>query len=79
MTLPVPQQWAERARYDLDTARAMLQSQRFLYVLFCCQQAIEKMLKAVIASRTGELPPRSHNLMQLTRHANLEPEANQAQ
>lgn len=28
--------WAEQARYDLDTARAMFDPGRFLYVLFCC-------------------------------------------
>ncbi|MCH7720862.1 MAG: HEPN domain-containing protein [Planctomycetes bacterium] len=78
MSTPVPEQWADRARYDLETARAMLDSGRLLYVLFCCQQAIEKMLKGVIAARTGELPPRLHNLMQLAKHVGLEPEANRA-
>jgi len=56
----------------------MCDSGRFLYVLFCCQQAVEKMLKAVIAAQTEELPPRLHNLMQLAKHAGLVPEANQA-
>jgi len=78
MSTPVPEQWADRARYDFETARAMMDSERFLYVLFCCQQAIEKMLKGVIAARTGELPPRLHNLMQLAKHAGLKPEESQA-
>jgi HEPN domain-containing protein len=78
MTAPVPEQWANRARYDLETAQAMLDSERFLYVLFCCQQAVEKMLKGVIAARTGEFPPRLHNLMQLAKHAGLEPDTRQA-
>jgi HEPN domain-containing protein len=34
------QEWAERARYDLETARAMRESGRYLYVFFCCQQAL---------------------------------------
>ena len=42
----IPEQWAERANYDLDTARAMLKSERYIYVLFCCQQAVEKALKS---------------------------------
>jgi HEPN domain-containing protein len=58
-------QWAERARYDLDTARAMFEAGRYLYVLFCCQQSVEKMLKAIIAGRTREHPPRVHSLMRL--------------
>ena len=42
MGTPVPEQWANRARYDLETARAMLEADRHVYVLFCCQQAVEE-------------------------------------
>jgi len=66
------QRWAEQAQYDLDTARAMLTSSRYLYVLFCCQQGVEKALKCVIARRTGELPPRTHNLIRLAESAGIE-------
>jgi HEPN domain-containing protein len=62
-------QWAERAQYDLDTADAMLKAGRYLYVLFCCQQAVEKALKAVIVVRTGKLPPRIHHLARLAEAA----------
>jgi len=68
----IPQQWAERALYDLDTAKAMLDSGRYLYVLFCCQQSIEKQLKAIIAERTQEFPPRIHQLVRLAEKASLE-------
>jgi len=73
----IPEEWTERANYDLETARAMLKSRRFLYVLFCCQQAVEKMLKGVIAKRTEALPPRLHNLIRLAEHAEVEPEKEQ--
>lgn len=43
----------------------MLASGRYLYVVFCCQQAVEKALKAVIVRKTGALPPRVHNLLRL--------------
>jgi HEPN domain-containing protein len=66
------QQWAERAQYDLDTADAMFKAGRYLYVLFCCQQAVEKALKAVIMKKTGELPPRVHNLLRLAETAGIE-------
>jgi HEPN domain-containing protein len=59
------QRWVDQARYDLDTARAMLEARRYIYVLFCCQQAVEKALKAKIVGLTGELPPRIHNLIKL--------------
>ncbi|MBN2207778.1 MAG: HEPN domain-containing protein [Candidatus Coatesbacteria bacterium] len=74
----IPEQWVERAQYDLETARAMLKSGRFLYVLFCCQQAVEKMLKGVITKRTEALPPRIHNLIRLAEHAGLELHKEQA-
>jgi HEPN domain-containing protein len=65
------QQWEDQARYDLETARAMLSAGRYLYVPFCCQQAIEKMFKARIIKLTGELAPRIHNLIKLTELAKL--------
>ncbi|OHB62852.1 MAG: hypothetical protein A2Y76_03255 [Planctomycetes bacterium RBG_13_60_9] len=65
-------QWAERAQYDLDTADAMFKAERHLYVLFCCQQAVEKALKAVIVKKTGELPPRIHNLLRLAETAGMQ-------
>jgi len=36
--------WIEISDYDLDTAEAMLESKRYLYVGFMCHQAIEKQL-----------------------------------
>ena len=72
-----PERWAEQSQYDIETARAMLESGRYLYVLFCCQQAIEKALKAIIARRTEEFPPRIHNLPRLAETAALKLNATQ--
>jgi len=66
------ERWAEQARYDLDTARAMLDSGRYLYVVFCCQQAVEKMTKAIIVKRTNAFPPRIHALIRLAETAALD-------
>ena len=66
------ERWTEQARYDIDTADAMQRSGRYLYVLFCCQQAVEKTIKAIIAKRTNEFPPRIHNLVRLAEVAALE-------
>jgi HEPN domain-containing protein len=65
------EKWAAQSLYDIETAKAMLDTGRYLYVLFCCQQSVEKMLKALIAKRTRELPPRLHNLMRLAEVAAL--------
>jgi HEPN domain-containing protein len=67
----ISQKWVEQSLYDLETAKAMLKSGRWLYVLFCCQQAVEKMMKGLIVQNTNEHPPRLHNLMRLAERANL--------
>jgi HEPN domain-containing protein len=50
----------------------MMSSGRFLYVLFCCQQAVEKMIKAIIVKQSDEFPPRIHALLRLAEVAGLE-------
>ena len=64
--------WLDQANYDLDTARSLLEAGRYVYVLFCCQQAVEKTLKARITRVSGKSPPRSHNLMHLLKVAGIE-------
>ena len=58
--------WLDISQYDLDTAEATFLSARYLHTAFMCQQAVEKMLKAVfLALSCGEEPPRTHNLLYL--------------
>jgi HEPN domain-containing protein len=54
--------WLELSEYDLETAGAMLRSQRFLYVGFMCHQTIEKIFKAYFIKNKNETPPYSHAL-----------------
>ncbi len=58
--------WLELSNYDFETAEAMLNSQRFLYVGFMCHQAVEKMLKAVFVKKFEEIPPFTHSLEPIT-------------
>ena len=62
--------WLELAEYDLDTAEAMLETGRYLYVGFMCHQVIEKALKASITA-VGAEPPYIHNLAKLADRAGL--------
>ena len=39
--------WLDIAQYDLETAKSMLLSGRWLYVAFMCQQAAEKLSKGL--------------------------------
>jgi hypothetical protein len=41
--------WIDLSDYDLETAVAMLSTERFLYVGFMCHQATRKYLKPTIA------------------------------
>lgn len=50
----------------------MFTSGRYVYVIFCCQQAVEKRLKAMIAERTADIPPRIHDLLRLAERAGLD-------
>jgi HEPN domain-containing protein len=67
----IVEHWVERATYDLDTAKAMLDTGRFLYVTYMCQQAIEKLIKAIIAQQGKENFP-IHNLSRLAEIACLQ-------
>lgn len=62
--------WVERSQYDLDTAKIMLDTGRYLYVAYMCQQAIEKILKALIAQLGKENFP-IHNLNRLAEIATI--------
>ncbi|RJQ46347.1 MAG: HEPN domain-containing protein [Nitrospiraceae bacterium] len=57
--------WLNLSGYDIKTADAMFNSRRYLYVLFTCQQAAEKMLKALVTKNTKQFPPKTHDLLRL--------------
>jgi len=63
--------WLEQSMYDLETAQAMFKTKRYLYVMFLCQQSIEKILKAIITTVSNITPPRIHDLIKLTKSANI--------
>jgi HEPN domain-containing protein len=59
--------WIEISDYDLETAEAMLESKRYLYVGFMCHQSIEKILKAYFTKLKSETAPFSHSLSYLAK------------
>jgi len=55
--------WLDHAQYDMDSAEVMLQAGRWLYVVFMCQQAIEKLVKGLYGLYLDfESIPRIHNI-----------------
>lgn len=72
--------WFESAEYDLQTAKAMLETKRYLYVGFMCHQTIEKALKGVFVSRhPDEDLPYIHKLIRLSNLCDLTEELNEEQ
>jgi HEPN domain-containing protein len=63
--------WFRMSEYDLVTAEKMLETGRYVYVVFMCHLAIEKSIKAVITEQTSKLPPKSHDLIYLLGKAGI--------
>ena len=69
------QKWLDRVAYDIDTAKAMLQTGRLIYAIFMCQQSLEKCFKALLAHEEKEIVP-IHNLRRLAEQASIVQELN---
>jgi len=68
--------WLDIAQYDLDTAETMLNGGRWLYVVFMCQQAVEKLVKGLYVLYVDDNVPKTHNIRVLIeRFENLLPKA----
>ena len=63
--------WVELADYDYETAQAMFETKRFLYVGFMCHQVIEKMLKAYWSKVLEEPALKIHHLSRLAAKSGL--------
>jgi HEPN domain-containing protein len=71
--------WLDLCDDDLITAKALLKSERLLHMGFFCNMIAEKALKAVIAERTDEIPPKIHDLIKLAARANIAEELSAGQ
>ena len=63
--------WVEMSEYDINTAIAMFDSKRYLYVGFMAHQAIEKILKAYFVFVKCKSPPFSHSLSFLAKQSDI--------
>ncbi len=57
------QNWLASAEYDIETAKHMLATGRYLYVILMCHLALEKTLKAIAAEACQKAPPKTHDLL----------------
>ncbi len=63
--------WIALADYDIETARHMLATGRYLYVVFLCHLALEKLLKAHVAEVIQAVPIKTHDLIYLVKKSEL--------
>jgi len=67
----IAKDWLDLAEYDFGTAKAMLDSGKYIYVALFCQQAIERVLKAIYVKEKNGTPPNTHNLANLQAHLSI--------
>lgn len=72
------QTWLELAENDMEFAEQIIRNkQRPYYACHQCHQTIEKVIKAIIQEKSGEIPPRTHNLMTLIKLTGMSPSEGQ--
>ena len=50
----------------------MYAAKRYIYVIFMCHLAAEKLLKAIVAQKTNRVPPKTHDLFLLVKLSGVE-------
>ena len=66
-------EWLKQSDYDMDTATYMHEGGRHIYAVFMCHLSIEKALKGLYYEKSGQIPPKSHNLIYLLSKIGLQP------
>lgn len=65
------EEWLKQAKYDLDTAKAMFKTRRYIYTVFMCHLSVEKGLKGLFVQSFQKEPPKSHDLNYLCNKVKL--------
>ena len=63
--------WIKSSQEDFAAAESLLQKNHRRHALFFAHLAVEKTLKAIVTQRTGDVPPKTHNLIRLAQMARL--------
>lgn len=67
-------QWLRQADYDISTAEFMCKGQRHFYAVFMCHLSVEKALKGLYLQKSGQTPPKTHNLVYLLNKTGVKPD-----
>lgn len=74
MGINVPQQveyWRTGSEEDLAAALSLLEKGHIRHTLFFAHLSLEKLLKAHVCAATGQVAPRTHNLVLLSQRCGL--------
>ena len=63
--------WLNICEEDISTVKSLLDNGKLLWAGFICHLIAEKALKAIIADKTNEVPPRIHDLPRLAKIADI--------
>jgi HEPN domain-containing protein len=75
---PETERWVKQSKDDLVMAAFARERGMYDQCVFHCQQALEKILKAIWLDRNQSRPhPRTHNLAELARQLSLDPSDDQ--
>ncbi|MHC4354010.1 MAG: HEPN domain-containing protein [Planctomycetota bacterium] len=69
--------WRDGSDEDFAAAESLLEKGHLRHSLFFAHLAVEKMLKAHVTRQTGDVPPRTHNLIRLAELADILPDREQ--
>lgn len=58
-------EWVAQADYDFETSRSLFKTGRYIYCVFMCHLALEKLLKGLYHQHIQKFPPKTHNLLYL--------------
>lgn len=63
--------WLDQAQEHFADALYLYEGRRYSMSVYCCHQALEKVLKAAIVEFGNQAPPKIHNLDALARQTRL--------
>jgi len=70
--------WLKFANESYEDALYNWKGHRYGNTCFCCQQALEKIIKTILVEK-GKLPPKSHDLIYLAKLAGIILDNNQSE
>mgnify|MGYP001565162512 FL=1 len=63
--------WLDKAKESLNDAISSFENHRYGLTAFCCQQALEKILKSAVIKLAKQRPRKIHDLLPLLRDSNI--------